>query len=75
MRSITNLGLNKMGYIRKTKDIWEIQGYYGHEYGWECVTTEETRQEARQRLKEYRDNERYPFRLVKKRERIEAQQA
>ena len=59
-----------MNYNRKIKDIWEIQGYYGQEYGWECVTTEETRQEARQRLKEYHDNERYPFRLVKKRERI-----
>lgn len=54
-----------MSYIRKTIDEWEVQGHYG--YGWECVTTEENRREAIERLKEYRANESYPFRLIKKR--------
>ncbi len=34
---------------------YEIQGLYG--YGWECVTSEIEYLEARQRLKEYRENE------------------
>lgn len=40
---------------RKMKDEFEVQGNYGQ--GWECVTTEETLQEARKRLKEYDENE------------------
>lgn len=59
-----------MAYTRKTRDIFEVQGNYGH--GWECVTAEETYKEARARLKEYRENECAPFRLKLKRERIEA---
>jgi hypothetical protein len=55
--------------IRSTVDIWEVQGNYGH--GWECVTAEETRKEARERLKEYRANESVPFRLVLKREKVQ----
>jgi hypothetical protein len=59
-----------MPYTRKTRDEYEIQGHYGPQYGWECVTTEDTLKEARARLKEYRENEPYPFRLVKRRVRI-----
>jgi hypothetical protein len=39
---------------RKMKDEFEIQGNYGH--GWDVECTEETRKEANQRLKEYREN-------------------
>lgn len=56
--------------IRVTEDSWEVQGNYGH--GWECVTAETTYKEAKERLKEYRENEGGPFRLKLKRERIEA---
>lgn len=57
-------------YIRKTIDEWEIQGNYG--YGFECVTTEESRQAAREQLKCYRENEpQYLHRIVKKRVRKE----
>lgn len=57
-------------YIRKTKDVFEVQGNYG--YGWEAVTTEETRTEAKKRLKEYGENEtNVPHRIIKKREKIE----
>lgn len=58
-----------MAYIRKTVDIWEVQGYY---YGvWEMVTTETSRKEARERIKEYRTNAPMAYRIVKKREKIE----
>lgn len=60
----------KYTLVRSTVDSWEVQGNYGQ--GWECVTAEETRKEAKERLKEYRENEGGPFRLVLKRERIEA---
>lgn len=57
-----------MAYVRKTVDSFEIQGYYSSQYGWEAVTTEESRKEAKERLKEYRENENtVSFRMVKKR--------
>lgn len=60
-----------MGYTRKTKDEFEVQGNYGYGHGFECVTAEETKPEARKRLKEYRENEPgIPFKIVKKRVRI-----
>lgn len=53
-------------YNRKTVDEYEIQGNYGQ--GWECVTTEETRQTAKDQRKCYDQNEpQYPHRIVKKR--------
>lgn len=53
---------------RKTEDVWTVQGNYGHGHGWEDLTSEATRAEAKQRLKEYRDNEPgVPHRLVKQR--------
>jgi hypothetical protein len=42
-------------YQRKTKDEYQVHGHYAH--GWEEVTAEDTRKEATQRLKEYRENE------------------
>jgi len=56
-------------YTRKTSDEYEIQGYYGQ--GWEMVTCEVTRKEAKERLREYNENELYPHRIVKKRVRKE----
>ena len=56
-------------YIRKTKDEYEVQGYYSQD--WEAVCSEDTRKEARMRLKEYTENEpQYPHRIVKKRVRL-----
>lgn len=61
-----------MPYVRKTSDLWEIQGYYTPQYGWEAVTAEETFKEAKERIKEYRENEPgVSFRLKKKRVKIE----
>jgi hypothetical protein len=60
-----------MARQRKTRDVYEVQGHYGF-HGWECVTAEETRAEAKQRMREYLTNEPgIGFRIVKKRERIQ----
>ena len=59
-------GVN-MAYIRKTVDRWDIETNWG--YGWETECSEYTRAEARQRLKEYRENCACPVRLVCRRER------
>ena len=57
-----------MAYQRKTRDEFEVQGNYGPPYGFELVTCEDTRPEARQRLREYRENEPgVAFRIVCKR--------
>lgn len=54
--------------MRKTEDEYEVQGNYGYGHGFECVTAETSFKEARERLKEYRENEPgFPFRIVKKR--------
>jgi hypothetical protein len=53
--------------VKKTpcKFEFEVQGKYG--FGWECVTSEETKAEALKRLKEYNENEPiYPHRVVRK---------
>lgn len=56
-------------YIRKTKDVFTVQGLY---FGtWEEETSENTRREAIERLKEYRENmPEYAHRLIKSREAI-----
>ena len=60
-----------MAYQRKTRDVFHIQQYTGPAYGWEIVTTEETRTEARARLREYRENQpEYPARIHTGREPI-----
>ncbi len=58
-----------MAYQRKTRDIWEVQGFY---YGeWARLTTEETRSEAIAQKKCYDENEReFPHRIKKVRERL-----
>ena len=62
-----------MTYQRKTRDVYDVEGNYGYGDGWEAVTAEDNRKEARERLKEYRENEPgTPFRIKKHRERIEA---
>ena len=59
-----------MAYTRKTADEFEVQGYYNG--GWEMVTTEVTRKEARENLRAYRENEsNTAFKIVKKRVPVE----
>lgn len=52
---------------RVTETVYEVHGQYSH--GWEMLTAESTRKEARQRLKEYAANEGGNYRIVKKLER------
>ena len=55
-----------MPHIRKTTDEYEVQQYFP-QYGWEMVTTETTFAEARERRREYRENQpEYPVRIIKK---------
>lgn len=62
-----------MSYKRKTTDLFVVQQYFDHEYGWEDVCSADNRKEAREDLKAYRENQpEYPARLIKRRERIEA---
>lgn len=49
----------------KTIIEYNVQGNYGS--GWEDVTAEDTRTEARQRLKEYNENEPNPHRIIVRR--------
>lgn len=58
-----------MAYIRKTVDRWDIMSNYG--YGWECECSESTFKEAKQTLKEYRENGDGCYRLEKHREKKE----
>ncbi len=57
-----------MEYIRKTVDRWDIMGNYG--YGGDCECSEYTYKEAKQRLKEYRENGGGAYRLEKRREKL-----
>ena len=64
-----------MAYQRKTRDRWDIETNYG--YGWETENSEYTREDARRSLREYRENMQRSgmcvVRMVKHRERIEAE--
>lgn len=51
--------------INKWLKEYVVQGNYGH--GWEDVTAEETYREARQRLREYRENSSGAHRLITRR--------
>ncbi len=53
---------------RITEDEYELQGLYSH--GWECLCTEGTLKEARQRKKECQKNQGGSYRIVKRRVRI-----
>lgn len=51
-----------------TRAEYVVQGRYPGAHGWEDVTAEDSRSEARQRLKEYRENcPEYPHRLITRR--------
>lgn len=61
-----------MTYKRKTYDEYQVHGDYGYGHGFEEICSENTFKDARQRLKEYRENERgISFKIVKRRIKIE----
>jgi hypothetical protein len=52
--------------IKKPIYAYNVQAFYARQYGWEDVTQEDTRKEALQRLREYRENEpNYNHRIIK----------
>jgi hypothetical protein len=58
-----------MAYIRKTTDEYQLLANHGQ--GWEHETTEQTRAEIKERLKEYRANApQYSYKIVTKRVKI-----
>ena len=59
---------NIIMYKRKTTDEYTLQANYG--YGFEDITTEETRIEINKRLKEYRENDQRSYKIVKRRVKI-----
>ena len=62
-----------MSYTRKTEDEYTIQGNYGYGDGWEDLTCYDTRREARENLRLYRENEpQYSHRLITCRVKNEA---
>lgn len=57
-------------YKRKTVDYYAIEGF--HEgYGWEIECNCEDARDAREGLKDYRNNVKYPVRIKKWREKIQ----
>ena len=46
--------------------VYEIEADYGYGHGCEVVTREETIQEARERLREYVENEGGTYRIMKR---------
>ena len=62
-----------MAYKRKTYDQYQVHGYYSEQYGYEEVTCAENFREARDLLRDYRENEPgVPFKIVTKRVPIES---
>lgn len=61
-----------MVYVRKTRDVYWLMADYGYGHGYEYVLEEDTREEIRERLKEYRENQpQYSYKIVPKRVKIE----
>jgi len=54
-----------MAYIRKTRDEYNIMGNYGYSWEYECAY--DTLKEAKQGLREYRENGNGLYKLEKKR--------
>lgn len=58
-------------YQRKTRDEFRLFVNYGFGHGWEHEITEDSREEIRARVREYRDNcPEYPVKWRKVRVRI-----
>lgn len=53
----------------KYRYVYVVQGNYG--YGWDDLTESESYRDARRDFRDYRDNEPFPHRIVKRRIRKE----
>lgn len=52
-------------YKRKTHDEYQLQANYG--YGWDLLVCGASFKQIKQTLKEYKENEKAAFRIIKKR--------
>ena len=59
-----------MAYVRKTTDEYDILADYGYGHGYEVVTTETTFKEAKQRAREYRENDTAAIDVIIKKRRV-----
>jgi hypothetical protein len=57
-------------YVRKTRDLWDILGDYGHGQGWEVLTCATSLKEKNELIRDYRENENIPLKSRKYREII-----
>ena len=56
-------------YVRRTKDVWKLFVDYGQ--GYEYELSEESLSEAKQRVREYRENcPQYPTKIKRCREKL-----
>ena len=55
--------------MNKYTYLWIVQGNYGYGHGWEDLCASEDRKEARANLRDYRENEPGPHRLIQRREK------
>jgi len=51
----------------KYEYVFVLQGNYGYGDGWEDLTAEDTLRDAKQRKKEYRENEGGNYRIINRR--------
>lgn len=67
-RSLPSGASRKRSRARTTRDEYEVRGNYGHGHGYEVVFTADTRLEAKNILRDYRNNEPgVPFKIVRTR--------
>ena len=59
---------SKPSYIRKTKDVYQIELDYGQ--GWEYETQEDTKALAKKIVADYNNNCTYPVRMIRRRVKI-----
>ncbi len=59
-----------MAYVRKTRDEYELEGWYKESGAWEYIVTAEDMKDARGLIKCYRENDPRPYRIRKRRVRI-----
>lgn len=56
----------KVSFWRDDEPAYDVQGNYGYGHGWEAVTTEPSKEEARATMRVYQENEPgIPFRIRK----------
>lgn len=53
-------------YVRKTKDVYEVQGYFGSKIGWECIGKTDTYEDAKCLASDYKNKEHYTCRIMKR---------